>query len=112
MDHCEIPRWQRIKSQLNNLSFEEFVTRYQSDNESICLDARTKEEYELGHLPNARNFDYLSKTLADELEALDQSNTYYVYCRTSRRSLRICQLLKNMGFENVYHLKDGIKDHL
>jgi rhodanese-related sulfurtransferase len=112
MDHCEIPRWQRIKSQMNNLSFEAFCALYQNDPSGICIDARTKEEYDGWHLPHAKNINYLSHNLADELEKLDKDKSYYVYCRTSRRSLRVCQLLKNMGFEKVYHLKDGIKCHI
>ncbi|MBT8232017.1 MAG: rhodanese-like domain-containing protein [Bacteroidia bacterium] len=112
MDHCEIPRWQMIKSTLNNLSFDDFVKGCQSDSESVCLDVRTKEEYDGWHLTSAINLNYLSNTLADDLEKLSKNKTHYVYCRTSRRSLRICQLLKNMGFKKVFHLEDGVKDHI
>ncbi len=110
MDYCEIPRWQLFKKTLRNLSFEEFSNGCKADVGSICIDARTPEEFAQGHLDKAINLNYLSPDLADQLEALDSSLTYYIYCRTSRRSLRICILLKNMGFENIYHLEDGIKD--
>ena len=112
MDSCEIPRWQALKAGLNNLSYEAFVQKMSEDTEAICLDARTKEEYDMGHIPTAVNINYLSPTLAEELEQLDPKKHYYVYCRTSRRSLRISIILKNLGFEELYHLEDGIHNHL
>jgi len=45
------------------------------------------------------------KITVDELDLLDKSKTYYVFCRTERRSLRVCLLMKNSNFQ-VYHL-DG-----
>ena len=112
MEHCEIPRWQLIKNQLNNLDFEGFVEAFQKEENAICLDVRTEAEYAQWHIDGAQNLSYLSTTLADDLEQLDPKKTYFVYCRTSRRSLRICQLMRNSGFQDVYHLKDGIKEHL
>ena len=112
MEQCNIPRWQLIKGMHNNLSLEDFVQGYQKDKNALCLDVRTKQEYDFWHLPDAINFDYLSKTLADDLEKLPENKTYYIYCRTSRRSLRVCQLMRNMGFKEIYHLDDGVKDHI
>lgn len=112
MEHCEIPRWQIIKNQLNNLDYESFMKAYLSEDNAICLDVRTEKEFEQWHIDGAINLSYLSTTLADDLESLDPNKVYFVYCRTSRRSLRICQLMRNSGFEHVFHLKDGIKDRL
>lgn len=112
MDSCEIPRWQVLKATLNNYTYEEFVKKMTEDPLAVCLDARTPEEFAQGHLTNAININYLSHELADELEQLDKNKRFYVYCRTSRRSLRICVLLRNLGFEHVYHLEDGMKDYL
>lgn len=101
-----------MKQTLMNLSFEKFVSAYQSKEAAVLIDARTNEEYDYGHLPGAINIDYLSPVLADLLEKLDPSMSYFVYCRTSRRSLRICVLLRNMGFTDVFHLEEGIQDHI
>lgn len=109
MENCEVPRWQLLKMALNNLSFDDFVSGYQNDPDGVCLDARTKEEFDFWHLPDAINVDYLSSTLADDLEGLDPSKNYYVCCRSGRRALRICVLLSNMNFR-VYNLESGLKD--
>ncbi|MEL6988934.1 MAG: rhodanese-like domain-containing protein, partial [Bacteroidota bacterium] len=100
---CEIPRWQIIKATLNNLNYLDFLEASCSDPNGVVLDVRTSPEYIEDHLPNAINLNYLSQTLADDLESLIQKKNYYVYCRTGRRSLRVCLLMKNMGF-NVYNL--------
>jgi len=110
MDSCELPRWQLLKASLDNYSFQDFVDKLNGDDQAVCLDARTPEEFAQGHLQDAVNINYLSQELADELESLDKSKHYYVYCRTSRRSLRICVLLRNLGFEHIYHLENGLQE--
>ena len=110
MDSCKISRWQQLKAQLNNLEPEIFVETYLKKPGAVCIDVRTKEEYQSGHLPGALHLDYLSPRLADLLEALEQGKTYFIYCRTGRRSLRVCTLMQNMGFKQVYNCDNGIKD--
>jgi len=108
MEYCEIPRWQVLKQDLNNLSYADFVKDASANKQAVLLDARTPQEFDAGHLTGAINVNYLSEHLADELEALDKDKHYYIYCRTSRRSLRVCVLLKNMGFKQIYHLENGL----
>ena len=109
MDLCEVPRWQLIKSSLSNLDYKDFVEASISDGEDgVVIDVRTSEEFEPEHIEGAINLDYLSKDLADQLELLDKNKKYYIYCRTGRRSLRVCVLLRNLGIKNVHNLEAGI----
>lgn len=110
MEPCKLSRWQQLKSRLNNLEPQKFVDAYLQKSDAACLDVRTQEEYRSGHLPGAVNMDYLSPKLADLLEALPADKCYYVYCRTGRRSLRVCTLMQNMGIRQVYNCDNGIKD--
>ena len=87
---------------------KEFEEQSSKDPAAIILDVRTIQEFEIGHMENAQSFDYLSKTLAEDIDALDRSKSYYVYCKTGRRSLRICILLRNSGFKTLYNLDTGI----
>ena len=107
MDVCEVPRWKLLKSNLSNLEWSEFIERSE-DPEAVRLDVRTSAEFEIDALPNAVNVNYLSTDLVEQLEELDLQKVYYVYCRTSRRSVRVCTLMMNMGFPHVYNLKDGL----
>jgi rhodanese-related sulfurtransferase len=105
--HCPPRRWDLLKRQLDNLSPQIF--REQMGLEGIqLLDVRTREEFEKGHLVGARNLDYLGDGFLDELEALPHDHTYLVYCRTGRRSVRTCTLMRNAGFRKVYHLDGGL----
>ena len=105
---CKVPRWQLIKATLNNISSEEFEKAIMDDPNAIIMDVRTPSEYEEDHIKNAINFDYLSRTLSDDIDQLDPEKTYYIYCKTGRRSLRVCTLLKNSGFKKVYNLDQGL----
>lgn len=108
MDHCHINRWQQLKMRLQNLSPLEFKNLFESVPESILLDCRTPNEYAFSRIEGARNFDYLSKDFVANMESLDPSATYLVYCRSERRSLRTCTLLQNGGFTNIYNLDGGL----
>lgn len=109
MDHCELPRWQLLKSKLKNLSYDDFVKAVANDPNAVCLDVRTQKEVEHIRLPNSININYLSTNLADDLEALEKGKNYYVYCRTGRRSLRVCIIMQNAGY-NVFNMDVGIQE--
>lgn len=107
MEHCEVPRWVLLKSQISNLAYSSFFEQYRSDPNALLLDVRTKEEFEAESIDGAINLNYLSHQLADDLEQLDPRKNYYIFCKTGRRSLRVCVLLKNMGYA-VINLEGGL----
>ncbi len=74
----------------------------------ILLDVRTKEEYDAGHLINSINLDYHGENFATQLDSLDKSKQYEVYCRSGKRSGESVKLMQEKGFKNVHHLEGGI----
>ncbi|MEO1258165.1 MAG: rhodanese-like domain-containing protein [Bacteroidota bacterium] len=110
MDNCKINRWQLLKSKLNNLSPEEFKQALESTKGAILVDCRTPDEFKFSRIKGAINFNYLTQHFVEEMENLDPSNEYFVYCRSERRSLRTCTLLKNGGFAKVYNLEGGLQE--
>lgn len=109
---CKTPRWRMLKNQLNNLSAEDFMKTSNIQKNAIIIDVRTKEEYLSGHIPQAINIDYMSDDFWDKVEQLDASKKYFIYCRSGRRSIRVCTLMKNGGFENakLFNLDKGLVD--
>lgn len=107
-DNCKIKRWSILKNQLTNLSPKAFADAIKKQPGAILLDCRTPGEFAGGHLPHAINFNYLSQDFVGEMKKLDPLATYLVYCRSERRSLRTCMLLKNGGFEKVFNLDGGL----
>ncbi len=81
---------------------------HQDDPEFVVLDVRTPQEFAAGHLPGAINLDYYSPTFREQLNQLDKSKTYFVYCRTGHRSGEAVKIMKQLGFKKIYDLNGGI----
>ena len=105
---CNGERWAAFKSELRNVSFEEAKALIESEH-PVILDVRTDKEQETDGIPGAIGMNYLDEGFIDRLLRLDRSKTYLVYCRTGRRSLRVCTWMKNSGFDQVYHLEHGFE---
>ena len=94
-----------------DLSQDEWVEQLGRDDNAFILDVRTPEEVEEGYIPNATNIDfYLGQEFLDELEKLDKSKNYYVYCRSGGRSGKACALLNSIGVDNAYNLEGGFME--
>lgn len=105
---CHVSRWELLKQQINNLDPKAFARAMQRPG-VLLLDVRRPQEFASGHLPGARNLDYLGEPFLDELEQLDPDTTYLVYCNSGRRSLRTCVLMQNSGFKRVFNLDGGLR---
>ncbi|MEQ8217572.1 MAG: rhodanese-like domain-containing protein [Arenibacter sp.] len=91
-----------------DLSQEEWSEQLESDENAFLLDVRTPDEVEEGYIPNATNIDiYLGQEFVAELEKLDKTKNYYVYCRSGQRSGQACAIMNKLGFENAYNLLGG-----
>lgn len=109
VDSCEINRWELFRRQQNNLDQEQFEQLRQEAPEAVIMDVRTQSEFDAWHLPGAVHLDYFDYDLIERLDALDKNKPYLIYCRSGRRSVRVCVLMKNSGFQEVYNLDGGIK---
>lgn len=76
----------------------------------VILDIRTPEEYRSGHIKGAENMDFYSRDFQKDLNALDKTKPYLIYCRTGRRSNVTIKYMEQMGFENILHMAKGIMD--
>ncbi|WP_127138511.1 rhodanese-like domain-containing protein [Flagellimonas oceanensis] len=93
---------------MSDLSQEEWAEQLQNDDNAFILDVRTPEEVEEGYIPGSTNIDiYLGQEFVDELEKLDKSKNYYVYCRSGNRSGQACAIMNSIGIENAYNLEGG-----
>ena len=86
-----------------------FIGENQSDPDFILLDIRTPEEFSAERLEDAVNLvDYYSETFRQDLDKLDKSKTYLIYCRTGRRTGEALTIMKDLGFSEVYNMLGGI----
>lgn len=92
-----------------DLSQKEWVEQLKADDNAFVLDVRTPAEFQQGFIPDASNIDiYLGQQFVSELEKLDKSKSYYVYCRSGARSGQACNIMKDMGFKKAFNLQGGI----
>ncbi|MFG6158145.1 rhodanese-like domain-containing protein [Halomonas sp. 1390] len=73
--------------------------RYAQDEAFVLLDVRGIEEYEAGHLPEARHI-YLGH-LPDRLDELPKEVPIVTFCGSGKRAAVAASLLKRHGFDRV-----------
>ena len=78
-----------------------------ADGDGVIIDIRTPGEYDRGHAPGSLNIDYYAPDFADQLDRLDRSTDYFIYCNSGNRSGRSLDLFRKLGFESVYDLAGG-----
>ena len=107
---CEVNRWQLWKSKINNLAPAAFEMTAASLPNAIFLDVRTNQEWHQQPVSfsNMVQLDYLGPQFLEEMEALNPEFAYFVFCKTGRRSIRVCALLYNAGFRAIYNLDGGL----
>src|SRR5690606_1514496 len=96
---------------MKNLTQEEGKQGIINKENVEILDVRTRDEVNEGDIPGAKNIDiYKGEGVRDEVNELDKSKEYYVYCRSGARSAQACALMQQQGFENTYNLQGGITE--
>lgn len=76
----------------------------------IVLDVRTTQEFNEGHIENAININVESDSFLSQIESLDKSKSYAVYCRSGRRSADAITKMANQNFTSLTNLNGGIID--
>lgn len=74
----------------------------------VVLDVRTLDEFNGGHIADATMLDFYAAEFQDRLAGLDRDTPYFVYCRSGNRSGTTRDLMRHLGFTEVYELDGGI----
>ncbi|RNC85020.1 MAG: rhodanese-like domain-containing protein [Winogradskyella sp.] len=95
-----------------DLDQKNWTKQLNEDTNAIILDVRTQEEVEeLGVIPKALHIDiYKGQGFIEDIQKLDTSKNYYVYCRSGGRSAQACAIMNQLGFENAYNLLGGFTE--
>ena len=77
------------RDDIRQMSASEFRDAVAGDSSAALLDVRSAQEYAGGHLASAMNIDILQEeAFVSKAKSLDKSKTWYIYCRSGRRSMR------------------------
>ncbi|KAA0991083.1 thioredoxin domain-containing protein [Dyadobacter aurulentus] len=89
------------------LTPDEFERQISSNEKTQLLDVRTPNEYQDGHLRNAKNINYKDPNFRQLVSGLDKNKPVYVYCLSGGRSGAAAKILRESGFNKIYDLKGG-----
>lgn len=78
------------------------------DGSLVLLDTRSPQEYQEGHLENARFVNYATFQLSD-VQDIPKDARIVVYCLSGGRSGRVAEQLVKAGYQDVKNLKGGIR---
>ena len=93
---------------MKDLTIPQWKEEIDKDDNAVILDVRTPEEVDEGMLDNAAHIDiYRGQGFLDDIEKLDKSKNYYVYCRSGGRSGQACQFMAAQGLQ-AYNLMGGM----
>lgn len=65
---------------------------------AAIIDVRNPEEWATGHLEGAVRIGIADADFAQQLEALDKSADYYIYCRSGNRAGQAIDYMQSAGF--------------
>lgn len=89
------------------ISYKKLKEIMNKNKSAILLDVRSPQEYKEGHLENAINIPVYD--LEKHLKELpDKQKLIIIYCASGHRSKQAKEKLESLGYENVYHLKNGL----
>lgn len=74
----------------------------------LILDVRTPEEFAQGRLKNATLLNFYAPDFKTQLEQMNRHQPTILYCRSGNRSGKALEIMRELGFKNVYEVRGGI----
>jgi NADPH-dependent 2,4-dienoyl-CoA reductase/sulfur reductase-like enzyme/rhodanese-related sulfurtransferase len=72
---------------------------------AYILDVREQEEWDEGHIVNAKSIP-LSE-LRERMNEIPKDEAVYIHCRSGQRSYNACLVLQHYGYNKVYNISGG-----
>ena len=89
------------------VSAQAFSEALQTTPNATIIDVRTPEEFQMGHLQDAVNFNVLAPEFQSQVSKLDKTQPVFVYCKVGGRSADAVAKMKGLGFTTIYDMKGG-----
>ena len=90
---------------LDAFAFEQIL---KDDENGVLIDVRTPMEHQQKRIPDSILVDISNPQFLSEINKLDKSKNYYLYCRSGNRSFIAGMQMLSLGFTSVSHLQPGI----
>ncbi len=86
---------------------QELKSMLDNDIDFILLDVRTDHEVLISKISD-KSYHIPMNDITSKIDDLDKNKEIIVYCKSGKRSARVCEFLDNNNFLNTYNLKGGI----
>ncbi|MDX2217117.1 MAG: rhodanese-like domain-containing protein [Oculatellaceae cyanobacterium bins.114] len=104
--------WIRAKfPEVKQMAIAELTHQLQQHDSSkpLLLDARTVEEFDVSHLPQAHRVDQWMLARGEQQPSIESTQqAIVVYCSVGYRSTRFAQSLQTRGYSNVFNLEGSL----
>lgn len=87
---------------------KEFLAEYNNTEDKVLIDVRTPAEIEEVSIEGHIAINIQNPSFVEEVNKLDKSKTYFIYCRSGNRSGQACKYMASQGFDKLFNLKGGM----
>ena len=94
-----------LQGRFKKIYWDEFLSRYEKDNNAMLIDVRTAKEYQNKTIPGAINIPV--DELRNRFDEIPKDKTIYLFCEIGLRGYLSQRILRQHGYENVYNLSGG-----
>ena len=84
-----------------------FKAALEKTSNTQLIDVRTADEFNGGHIDNAKNIDWNGNDFDTQVTSLDKTKPVLVYCLSGGRSKKAAIHLAELGFKEVIELNGG-----
>lgn len=93
---------------IKEVSVDGAIKMLKEDENVILLDVRTQQEYYTEHVKGSKWIPL--DQVPYRLQELDKKKAIFAcFCRTGNRSFKVCEFLRENGFDELYNVKGGIE---
>ena len=95
-------------STYTKLAPSDFARKLSEIDNEILIDVRTSDEYSIGHLAGATVLDFRAADFRQRASRLDHHRPVMIYCAAGGRSSAAVNVLRELGFTDIYELQGGL----
>lgn len=92
-----------------NISFNQAMSMINQYDDVLLIDVKSKEEYEKFHIGNSINIPIEKFKRTAPRYIKNKNQKIIIYCSSGIRSLAACEILRDMGYREVYNIYGGIE---
>ncbi len=91
-----------------NITVDEAKQIFATTPNATLIDVRSNQEYQEYHIDGAICIPYYEIARRIDKEEPNKNALIILYCQSGTRSKKALEILLKKGYQNVYHIKEGL----